>query len=260
MVGFGTDSFLVGPRRKMFLLSSVARKVEMGVCFGNVPFHLYYMLGSLSGMARNLDLAAAVAGPPWAASFGQLACFELERWLGAYPLDSSGYWAPPDFWDADDVALEMSEHPNIWTDGSREDFSSIGGFEVAGADIYLPASEVAFESPVWCVAEEYGDARLERCRAFMPVPGVLQTVQRAEFWSAILGLQGYWPCHLGVDNLHVARATGRLLDRDCFEVGRRSRVMPLMLMLSRVVLGLWIGCGMRKLILLLIQAGVISRS
>ena len=41
---------------------------------------------------------------------------------------------------------------------------------------YLPASEIAVESAVWGVAEEYGDARLERCRAFMPVPGPLQTL------------------------------------------------------------------------------------
>ena len=46
--------------------------------------------------------------------------------------------------DADDVALEMTQHPNIWTDGSREDFSSLGGFEVAGAGVHLPASVVAF--------------------------------------------------------------------------------------------------------------------
>ena len=48
----------------------------------------------------------------------------------------------------------------------------------------------------------------------MPVPGVLQTVQRAEFWGAILALQAYWTCHLGIDNLKVARTFGRLLDRD----------------------------------------------
>ena len=51
----------------------------------------------------------------------------------------------------------------------------------------------AFESAVLGVAEEYGDARLERCRVFVPVPGVLQTVQRAEFWGAIVALQAYWP-------------------------------------------------------------------
>ena len=39
---------------------------------------------------------------------------------------------------------------------------------------------------VWGVAEECGDARLERCRAFMPVPGPLQSVQRAEFWVPLL--------------------------------------------------------------------------
>ena len=88
----------------------------------------------------------------------------------------------------------------------------MSGFEVAGAGVYLPASEVAFDSLLWGIAEEYGDARLERCRAFMPVPGVMQTVQRAEFWRAILAMQAYWPCHLGIDDLNVARSIGRLLD------------------------------------------------
>ena len=77
---------------------------------------------------------------------------------------------------------------------------------------FLPAAEVAFDHSVWGTVEEYGDARLERCRAFLPVPGVLQTVQRAEFWGAIVALQAYWPCHLGIDNLNVARSIGRLLD------------------------------------------------
>ena len=51
-------------------------------------------------------------------------------------------------------------------------------------------------------------------RHFSERPGVLQTVQRAEFWGAILALQAYWPCHLGIDNLNVAGTVGRLLDRD----------------------------------------------
>ena len=76
---------------------------------------------------------------PWATSFGDLASFHLERCLGAYPVDFA-----TDYWDAADVALEMPEHPNIWTDGSREDFSSLGGFEVAGAGVFLPASAIAF--------------------------------------------------------------------------------------------------------------------
>ena len=160
-------------------------------------------------------LSGAGDDNPWAASFGDLACGALERWLGAFPIDLSGSWVPPDYWDADDIPLEMSEHPDIWTDCSREDFSSVGVFEVAGAGIYLPAAEVAFESSVLGVAEENGDARLELCRAFLAVPGVMQTVQRSAFLGAVVAMQAFWLCHVGIDNLNVARTIGRLLDKDC---------------------------------------------
>ena len=162
-----------------------------------------------------LGLSGAGERDLWATSSGNLACCELECRLGAYPVDASAFWTPPDYWDADVVALEMSHTPNIWTDGCREDLFLIGGFEVAGAGVYVPAPELACEGAVWGVAEEYGDARLERCRACMPVPGPLQTVQRAEFWGAIIALQSYWPCHLGIDNLNVATSVGRLLDHGC---------------------------------------------
>ena len=137
---------------------------------------------------------------PWASSFADLAFGELEQCLGAYPVDFSGSWTPPEYWDADDMSLEMPEHPKNWTDGSREDFSSVGVFEVAGAGVYVPASELAFEGSVWRTAEEYGGARLERCRV--------------EFWGALLAMQAYWPCHLGIDNLDVAGSIGRLFDHD----------------------------------------------
>ena len=101
-----------------------------------------------------------------------MASFHLERCLGAYPVDFASCWTSPGYWDADDIALEMTDHPDVWTDGSWEDFTSVGGFEVAGAGVYLPASELAFENLVWCTVEEYGDARLERYRAFLPVPGL----------------------------------------------------------------------------------------
>ena len=53
-------------------------------------------------------------------------------------------------------------------------------------------------------------------------PGVMQTVQRAEFWGAIVALLAYWPCHLGIDNRNVARSIGCLLDSDCL-----SKPLPL---------------------------------
>ena len=66
---------------------------------------------------------------------------------------------------------------------------------------------------VWGVTEEHGEALVDKCRVFMSVPGTLQSVQRAESWGVILALQAYYPCHLGIDNLNVARTVGRLLDR-----------------------------------------------
>ena len=144
-------------------------------------------------------------------------CLLWHGWLpGLNGMLNDKPWALSfEYWDADDIALEIPDHPNIWTDGSREDFSSIGVFEVAGGGVYLSAAEVAFDHSVWGTVEEYGDARLERCRAFLPVPEFLQTVQRAEFWGAIVALQAYWPCHLGIDNLNVVRSIGRLLDAYC---------------------------------------------
>ena len=219
---FGTDSLLARPRRKTFLVDYVAKRMVMVTCFGSVlspPFstfgiflsllHLFFWI--VSNWPRCLlwhgwlpGLSGISDKDPLATSFGYLASFHLERCLGAYPVDFASCWTPPEYWDADDIALEVSEYPNIWTDGSSEVFSSLGGFEVAGAGVYLPASELAFDGSVWGTTEEYGDAPLERCRAFMPVPVVMQIVQRAEFWGAVLAMQAYWPCHLGIDNLDVA--------------------------------------------------------
>ena len=66
-------------------------------------------------------------GDPWAASLGQLADLALGRSLGAYPAGDAHLWVPPDFWDAEDVALAIVDYPNIWTDGSRETYP-VGGF------------------------------------------------------------------------------------------------------------------------------------
>ena len=71
------------------------------------------------GMVGCLGFSGRSDKGPWASSFGDSAFGKLERCLGAYPVDLSGSWTPPDYWDADDVALEVTQHPNIWTDGSR---------------------------------------------------------------------------------------------------------------------------------------------
>ena len=64
-----------------------------------------------------LGLSIAGERDPWDASLGQLAGRSLEQALGAYPVDDAGFWTP-DFWDADDLAIVIGDHPCLWTDGS----------------------------------------------------------------------------------------------------------------------------------------------
>ena len=62
---------------------------------------------------------------------------------------------------------------------------------------------------VWRTAEGYGDARLERCQCFYACPWCrFRLFSVLSFWDAVLALQAYWPCHLGTDNLDVARTLG----------------------------------------------------
>ena len=94
--------------------------------------------------------------------------------LSGDPVDSCCFWTPPELWDG------------TWR--SRLVITPVRGLMVAWIPmlwqmfrlralecIFLPLSwlcRVQFREEV----EEFGDARLDRCRAFMPVPGPVQTV------------------------------------------------------------------------------------
>ena len=115
MKGFGTDSFLVKPRKKTFLVVFVGKGMVMVTCFGPFPSS---MLGIFLNLLILCPLIAASgvgvllwhgwlpglnginSEHPWALSFGDLASFHLERCLGAYPVDFAGAWTPPEYWDA----------------------------------------------------------------------------------------------------------------------------------------------------------------
>ena len=98
----------------------------------------------------------------------------------------------------------------------------MAGFAVAGAGRKPSCSGAAQAGCYLGVSEEYGDARLERCRAFLLVADPLQTVQRAEFWDTIIAVQADWPGHLEVNNLNVESSIARLLER-----GKLSKPLPL---------------------------------
>ena len=110
---FGTESFLARPRRKMFLVDFVVKRMVMVTCSGSVPFPPFSMFGIfLSSLLLSLDrsnctrcllwhgwlpgLNGISDNDRWAYSFGDLAFAELERCLGAYPVDFSCSWTPPE--------------------------------------------------------------------------------------------------------------------------------------------------------------------
>ena len=106
------------------------------------------------------------------------------------------------FWDAEDVATEIGDHL-VCVDGWQLGALSHCGCCGCWCWCVLSCPEFAMQGAIWEEAEEHGDAGPERCRAFMPVPGPRQTVQRAEFRGTIMALQAYCPGHLGVANLDV---------------------------------------------------------
>ena len=102
-----------------------------------LPWH-----GWLPGLGLGGDLA------PWADSLGQLAVRSLETVLGGHQDDCSGLRSPLDFWDAEDLAIEIGDHPRVFTDGSL-DSHALEDVSVAGAGVYLPAPELTMQGAIW---------------------------------------------------------------------------------------------------------------
>ena len=61
--------------------------------------------GWLPGLGLGGDRA------PWADSLGRLAVRPSELVSGGYPVDNSCFWSPPDFLDAEDLAIETGDSP-----------------------------------------------------------------------------------------------------------------------------------------------------
>ena len=134
----------------------------------------------------------------------------MESALGAYPVHLHEAWRPG--WNPEDIfdlAEDVLPFPNVWTDGSRdEDLDAMVG--VAGAGAFVKTVSWVFDNKAWGHAQDL-DIGDDAARIFSMVPGSLQTVQRAEYWGAILALQAFMPVHLGIDNKNVCNNIGKVL-------------------------------------------------
>ena len=111
------------------------------------------------------------------------------------------------------ASSDVSDRPDVWTDGSfvHDELSGVG---VRGCGVYSLKSGVGWFDRRWGHLESLppGEFGVERCVLFDSVRGPLQSVQRAELWGVILALQCSSAVHLGVDNLNVVRHVSRILE------------------------------------------------
>ena len=140
----------------------------------------------------------------------------VETALGQYSSGLVSEWSLPDDFDADEVSARMPDSPKVWSDGSMM-LDSVTGVSAAGAGMFAHQSEFCWRNRRWGHVDRVQTVGVaDSCRAFVSVPGPLQTVQRAELWGVILALQSADAVHIGVDNLGVVRHVGRLLDDSSF--------------------------------------------
>ena len=216
-------------RKKKFLVGFVVLLIMMAIFFGTAPFLLLLsFVISLSfflswvrialtglvvffGMVGFLVSLSRTLGTTWAISSSDLASSRLENALRPYPLFASSVWHP--FWDQNDaqyMADDVLDDPNIWTDGSREPIPHLD-IEIAGAGAFIHSPAIVFDSHHWSHFQDLDDLHESSSHIFAGIPGPIQSVQRAEYWGVILALQTYSGIHVGIDNLNVLRGVAALL-------------------------------------------------
>ena len=162
-----------------------------------------------------LPMLSGVNGAsPWAVDASESAAYLVEVALGRYSSGLVTEWDPSDDFDHDDAAASLTDHPDVWTDGSLV-LDRLTGVSSSGSGFFAHQAERFWRGCRWGhVDGVYPDLDRAYCRGFSSVPGPLQSVQRAEMWGVVLALQSSRAVHLGVDNLGVVRHVDRLL-RGC---------------------------------------------
>ena len=151
---------------------------------------------------------------PWAVDATESASYLVEFALGRYSSHLITDWELPVDFDHDDAASSLTDHPDVWTDGSLV-LDQVTGVSSSGSGFFAHQAERFWRGCRWGhVDGVHHNLHGPSCRGFFSVPGPLQTVQRAEMWVVVLALQTSRAVHLGVDNLGVVRHVDRLL-RGC---------------------------------------------
>ena len=138
---------------------------------------------------------------PWAVGAAESAAYMVEVALGRYSSCLVAEWVLSGSFDHEVAAASLTEHPDVWTDGSLV-LDQVTGISSSGSGFFAHQDESSWRGCRWGHVDGVrSDSVQVHCRGFSSVPGPLQTVQRAEMWGIVLALQSSRAVHLGVDNL-----------------------------------------------------------
>ena len=149
---------------KSFLVVFVGVLMVMDICFGSALILLLFtfvkvlefrdlLLRDRSSWPRCLlgwlpALACIGEASLWAASVDDIACARLERLLGSYSEGVWREWVPPDHFIDSVASSDVSDHPDVWTDGSFV-LDELSGIGVGGCGVYSLRSGAGWFDRRW---------------------------------------------------------------------------------------------------------------
>ena len=131
-----------------------------------------------------LPMLSGVNGAsPWAVGASESAAYLPEVALGRYSSGLISEWIPSGDFDHDMAASSLSDHPDVWTDGSLV-LDHLTGVSSSGSGFFAHQAEHFWRNRRWGHVDGVRvDPDLACSKGFCSVPGPLQSVQRAEMWG-----------------------------------------------------------------------------
>ena len=121
-------------------------------------------------------LSGVNGASPWAVDASESAAYLVEVALGRYSSGLITEWGPSDDFDHDDAAASLTDHPDVWTDGSLV-LDRLTGVSSSGYGFFAHQAERFWRGCRWGhVDGVYPDLDRAYCRGFSSVPGPLQSV------------------------------------------------------------------------------------
>ena len=80
-------------------------------------------------------LSGVNGASPWAVDASESAAYLVEAALGRYSSGTIAEWSLPDGFDHEKAASTLSDHPDVWTDGSSV-LDHLTGVSASGAGFF----------------------------------------------------------------------------------------------------------------------------